>query len=134
MADDPLRDSDYAALATFRYELRRFARFSEEAAVTAGLTPQHYQVLLTLRAAPEGAMLVGALAGRLLLRPHSATELVNRLEKLGLVERGHIDDDRRKVRVAISVRGKAAITALAEHHRAELRRMRPMLERLLAAM
>nr|WP_286207817.1 MarR family transcriptional regulator [Hephaestia sp. MAHUQ-44] len=114
--------------------MRRFARFSEEAAVTAGLTPQHYQVLLTLRAAPEGAMLVGALAGRLLLRPHSATELVNRLEKLGLVERGHIDDDRRKVRVAISVRGKAAITALAEHHRAELRRMRPMLERLLAAM
>ncbi|RIA35384.1 DNA-binding MarR family transcriptional regulator [Hephaestia caeni] len=134
MAGDPLCDRDYEALATFRYELRRFVRFSEEAAIAAGLTPQHYQVLLTLRASPDGAMLVGALAGRLLLRPHSTTELVNRLEKLGLVERHHAPDDRRKVHVAISAQGRAAITSLAAHHRAELRRMRPMLERLLGSM
>src|SRR3546814_4492793 len=94
MAGDPFCDRDYEALATFRYELRRFVRFSEEAAIAAGLTPQHYQVLLTLRASPDGAMLVGALAGRLLLRPHSTTELVNRLEKIGLVERHHAPDDR----------------------------------------
>src|SRR3546814_13391950 len=93
MAGDPFCDRDYEALATFRYELRRFVRFSEEAAIAAGLTPQHYQVLLTLRASPDGAMLVGALAGRLLLRPHSTTELVIRLEKIGLVERHHAPDD-----------------------------------------
>src|SRR3546814_5779327 len=74
MAGDPFCDRDYEALATFRYELRRFVRFSEKAANAAGLTPQHYQVLLTLRASPDGAMLVGALAGRLLLRPHSRSE------------------------------------------------------------
>src|SRR3546814_3051408 len=95
MAGDPFCDRDYEALATFRYELRRFVRFSEEAAIAAGLTPQHYQVLLTLRASPDGAMLVGALAGRLLLRPHSTPELVNRLEQIGQIGRHHAPDDRR---------------------------------------
>src|SRR3546814_19289212 len=78
-------------------------------------------------------MLVGALAGRLLLLPHSTTELVNRLEKIGLVERHHAPDDRRKVHVAISAQGRAAITSLAAHQRAALRRMRPMPERLLGS-
>src|SRR3546814_7041644 len=122
MAGDPFCDRDYEALATFRYELRRFVRFSEEAAIAAGLTPQHYQVLLTLRASPDGAMLVGALAGRLLLRPHSTTELVNRREKIGLVERQHAPDDRRKGHVAISAQGRAAITSLSANHRAALDR------------
>ncbi|HVI98822.1 MAG TPA: MarR family transcriptional regulator [Sphingomonas sp.] len=129
-----MRDKDYETLATFRYELRRFVRFSEEAAVAAGLTPQHYQVLLALRASPDGAMLVGALADRLMLRPHSTTELVNRLEKIGLVVRCRSEEDRRHVSVAITRQGRAAITSLAAHHRAELRRMRPMLERLLEHM
>src|SRR5690606_28733947 len=74
MTGDPLQDRDYEALAAFRYELRRFLRFSEEAAIAAGLTPQHYQVLLALRASPGGGMMIGALADRLMLRPHSTTE------------------------------------------------------------
>src|SRR3546814_17146544 len=92
MAGDPFCDRDYEALATFRYELRRFVRFSEEAAIAAGLTPQHYQVLLTLRASPDGAMLVGALAGRLLMRPPRTPEIVHTPEKIRLVERQHPPD------------------------------------------
>src|SRR3546814_11665542 len=115
MAGDPFCDRDYEALATFRYELRRFVRFSEEAAIAAGLTPQHYQVLLTLRASPDGAMLVGALAGRLFLRPPSTTELVNRLEKIGLVERHHAPEQRRTVHVEIRAPGLAALPSLAGH-------------------
>src|SRR3546814_17885061 len=110
MAGDPCCDRDYEALATFRYELRRFVRFSEEAAIAAGLTPQHYQVLLTLRASPDGAMLGRALAGRLLLRPPSTTVIVNRLEKIGLVKRHHEPGEIRKVHVPFSAPRRAEMT------------------------
>src|SRR3546814_17162902 len=96
--------------------------------------PCQYWWLPTLRESLDVARLMGAPAGRLWLRPHSTAELANRLEKIGLVERHHAPDDRRKVHVAISAQGRAAITSLAAHHRAELRRMRPMLERLLGSM
>jgi DNA-binding MarR family transcriptional regulator len=134
MARDAVPDKDYETLARFRYELRHFLRFSEEAAADAGLTPQQHQALLAIRAQPSGEMLVGTLAERLLLRPHSATELVNRLEKLGLVERRQLEDDRRKVCVAITRCGRDALGSLAASHRAELRRMRPMLEGLIDRM
>ncbi len=38
----------YAALADFRFRLRRFLAFSEAAAARAGLPPQQHQALLTL--------------------------------------------------------------------------------------
>ena len=134
MAPDPVCDKDYETLARFRYELRRFLRFSEDAAAEAGLTPQQHQALLAVRAMEGGEMLVGTLAERLLLRPHSATELVNRLEKLGLVARRQLKDDRRKVCVAITPHGRAMLDSLAASHRTELRRMRPMLEGLIDRM
>ncbi len=134
MAIDPVCDHDYETLARFRYELRRFLRFSEDAAAEAGLTPQQHQALLAIRAGEGGEMLVGTLAERLLLRPHSTTELVNRLEKLGLVERRQLEDDRRKVCVAVTAHGRGVLGSLSASHRAELRRMRPMLERLIEGM
>ena len=134
MATEPVCDEDYETLARFRYELRRFLRFSEEAAVEAGLTPQQHQALLAIRGQHGGEMLVGTLAERLLLRPHSTTELVNRLEKLGLVERHQLADDRRKVCVAITRHGRDVLGSLSASHRAELRRMRPMLEGLIESM
>lgn len=134
MTRDPVCDDDYETLARFRYELRRFLRFSEEAAGAAGLTPQQHQALLAIRAGEGGEMLVGTLAERLLLRPHSTTELVNRLERLGLVERRQLEDDRRKVCVAITAHGRDVLGSLSASHRAELRRMRPMLEGLIEGM
>jgi len=134
MVVDPVCNKDYETLARFRYELRRFLRFSEDAAADAGLTPQQHQALLAVRAEEGGEMLVGELAERLMLRPHSATELVNRLEKLGLVERRQLKDDRRKVCVAITRHGRTVLGSLAASHRAELRRMRPMLEGLIDRM
>jgi DNA-binding MarR family transcriptional regulator len=134
MTVDPVCDKDYETLARFRYELRHFLRFSEDAAAGAGLTPQQHQALLAIRAQPDGEMLVGTLADRLLLRPHSTTELVNRLEKLGLVERRQLVDDRRKVCVAITSHGRGVLGSLAASHRGELRRMRPMLEGLIDRM
>ena len=131
MTDD-VRDDDYATLATFRYELRRFLHFSERAAETAGLTAQQHQALLAVRAAAGMELPIGALAERLLLRPHSATGLVDRLQKLELVERAASETDRRQVRVRLTEKGKALLASLSSSHRAELRRMRPLLTELVS--
>lgn len=131
MASDDL-PIDYAALATFRYELRRFLHFSASAAEGAGLTPQQYQALLEIRAAEGGAMAVGTLAERLMLRPHSASGLIDRLERLALVERARTHADRRQVHVRLTGKGDALLASLAANHRAELQRMRPLLTDLIA--
>jgi DNA-binding MarR family transcriptional regulator len=131
MADDDVRDEDYTTLATFRYELRNFLHFSENAAAEAGLTAQQHQALLALRGVPGGSMLVGELAERLLLRPHSASGLVDRLMGLGLVERNREDDDRRQVRILLTETGRKVLASLAASHRAELRRLRPLLTELM---
>lgn len=129
---DPLTDADFAALSSFRHTLRRFLQFSGAAAVAAGLTPQQHQALLAIRAGRERELLVGALAERLMLRPHSATELINRMEKLGLVCRTAGEADRRQVTVGLTAKGEKLLNDLSEAHRAELRRLRPLLSELMA--
>lgn len=130
MADE-LDDESYRALAAFRYELRRFLHFSENAARGAGLTPQQHQALLAIRAAPGGEMLVGELAERLLLRPHSASELAARLEGQGLAMRQHDAADRRQVHLRLTKEAMEILTSLTVAHRAELRRSGPLLHKLL---
>ena len=132
VAVEPMGDDDYRTLATFRLELRRFLKFSDRAAAAVGLTAKQHQALLAVRAADEGAVRVGALADALLLQSHSATELVDRLEKLGLVERTADRDDARRVMVRLTPRGDAQLAALTEAHHAELKRMKPMLNQLIA--
>lgn len=129
-----LDEQDYAALAGFRFELRRFLRFSEQAAANAGLTPQQHQALLAIRARSDEGMLVGDLAERLMLKPHSASELVKRLAEHGLVERRPGSADRRQVHVALTDRARDLLTSLSASHKAELRRLRPLLQRLLGAL
>ena len=134
MAAESLSESEYETLATFRRELRLFLRFSEDAAVKAGLTAQQYQALLAIRAAPQAQMLIGELAEHLLIRPNSATELVNRLEALGLVARRSASDDRRQVRVELRQPAIEILQSLASMHRVELRRLRPLLNDLLVGL
>lgn len=132
MAARQLEDEAYRTLASFRHELRRFLRFSEEAAAEAGITAQQHQALLTLRAADKTEMLIGELADQLLLRPHSATELVNRLAALDLVERRADPADARRVWVRLTRTGNARLATLAGAHHAELQRLGPLLGDLLA--
>lgn len=132
MASRDIADHDYQTLAMFRHELLRFLRFSERAAKQAGLTAQQYQALLAIRAAPEATMLVGELAGRLLIRPHSATELIDRLERLDLITRQPATEDRRQVRVALTAKTHDMLVSLAATHRLELKRLGPLLADLMA--
>jgi DNA-binding MarR family transcriptional regulator len=118
-----LSDGDYARLLEFRVELRRFLHWSEEAAAAAGLTPAQHQLLLAVRGAPD-APTIGDVADLLLLRHHSAVELVDRAETAGLVERRPDHDDQRVVRVALTRDGSARLEALSASHLEELARLR----------
>jgi DNA-binding MarR family transcriptional regulator len=129
-----ISDSDYTTLAGFRYALREFVRYSESAAQQAGLTPRQHQALLAIRAGPGGTLHVGELAERLFLRPHSASELVKRMEEQGLLRRETGTADKRQVTVRLHQRGETMLENLSRSHRAELRRLRPMLQELLAGL
>lgn len=129
-----LRAEDYRVLAGFRRDLRRFLRFSEQAALNAGLTPRQYQALLALRGSPRRRLSIGALAAELEIRHHSAVGLVDRLAALGLAGRHGVSDDRRRVEVWCTPRGDRTLARLAAVHRAELHALAPTLRRLLRAL
>jgi DNA-binding MarR family transcriptional regulator len=128
-----LDTDDYARLAAFRQGLREFLRFSEDAAERAGLSAQHYQAMLILRACPDDERLsINDLANRLLIKHNSAVGLVDRLVKEGLARREASGADRRKVELKLTARGRAILAKLAEMHRRELGRIGPELKRLIA--
>ena len=128
-----LGTADYARLAAFRGALRQFLRFSEEAAAQAGLTSQHYQAMLILRArGDDGSVAISDLARELLIRHNSAVGLVDRLEGEKLVLRVPSSTDRRKVGLRLSPRGRQLLARLAAIHRRELERIGPALEQLVA--
>ena len=121
---------DYRALADFRYQLRRFLSFSNEAARAAGLEPRQHQLLLAVKGMPEGVeATVGTIAERLQIQHHSTVELVDRMENRGLVRRLRSADDRRRVLVSLTARGEALLARLSAVHRAEVRSVRPRLLR-----
>jgi DNA-binding MarR family transcriptional regulator len=127
-------DAQFRALARFRSALRRFLRYSEEAARGAGLTPQQHQALLAMRGRPEEPMTIGDIARELAVRHHSAVGLVDRLAAQGLVVRARAAGDRRQVRVRLTAKGRRVLASLAAAHRDELRRVGPELGELLAAL
>ncbi len=126
-------DAEYVALAEFRHRLRRFLAFSEMQARAAGLNPQQHQLLLAVRAFGEQPPSIGELAERLVLRHHSAVELVDRLQKKRLVVRQRSEPDRRLARVALTARGAELLQKLSLAHRDELRRTAPQLARALTS-
>ncbi|HWA11407.1 MAG TPA: MarR family transcriptional regulator [Opitutaceae bacterium] len=127
-----LRPSHYQHLAALRQALRRFLRFSQEAAGTAGLTPQQHQALLAIKGFPGGGDIsVGELAARLHLQPHSAVGLVDRLAQRQLVRRVRSSRDRRRVHLQLTARGERVIGRLSAVHLQELRQSGVELRRLL---
>jgi DNA-binding MarR family transcriptional regulator len=119
---------DYAALAEFRYQIRRFLRFSEEAARKSGIEPQQYQMLLAIKGLPEGSRArIGELAERLQIEHNSTVELINRLEGQDLVQRNRSTEDRREVIVSLTNKGEYILRELALHHRQQLRTAGPQL-------
>ena len=129
--------SDYQALAEFRYQIRKFLRFSEQAVEAAGMERGQYQLMLAIKGMPEGVRpRIRELANRMQIQHHSAVELINRLETGGYVRRERAQDDRREVLLALTSKGERVLAELALHHHDELRRAAPdlvaALRRLMA--
>ena len=118
----PLSKRDFESLSEFRYQLRRFERFSENAAQAEGITPMQYFVLLHIKGMPGRTWAsVGELAERFQIKPHSMVTLVSRCEAAELVVRRPSDTDRRLVEVHLLPKGEQVLARLAALHRAELK-------------
>lgn len=129
---DPVSDTvDYVALADFRHALRLFLVFSERRAAEQGLTAQQHQALLAIRGAPGEQVTIGFVAERLVIKPHSASGLIERLEVLGLIARSASENDRRQALIGLTPKARALLEQLSATHREELIRLRPMLTGLL---
>jgi DNA-binding MarR family transcriptional regulator len=117
-----LAKKDFEQLSEFRYQMRRFERFSENAAQGEGITPLQYLLLLHIRGYPgRDWATVGELAERLQAQHHGVVALVSRCEALGLVRRQVSETDRRQVEVHLEKPGEKVLARLAELHRAELK-------------
>lgn len=130
-----LTEEEYRSLAQFRYALRRFLAFSEEAARSQGLTPAQHQLLLAVRGveATGAAPSLTDLAEQLQTRLHSVGELVGRAVEHGLVERHADPDDARRVLVTTTAQGREHLEELSQLHRRELRRFRTEMNQVLGA-
>lgn len=117
---------NYQAMAEFRYQIRRFLRFSEQAARESGVEPKQYQLMLALKGLPgEFRPRIGELAERLQIQHHSTVELVNRLATRGYIRRHKSDLDKREVLVSLTPSGEKVLRELALDHQAEIKSRGP---------
>jgi len=127
----PISKADYETLATFRYIVRQFLHFSEEAAQAVGVTPQQHQAMLAIKGFPgRDYVTIGELAERLQIRHHSAVGLVDRLAAQDLAAR-EPGSDPRSVYVKLTPHGTDVLHQLTSAHREELRRIGPDFRALL---
>ena len=133
-----LTDRDYSRLLTVRAGMRRFERWSAEQATALGVTPGQHQLLLAVRghtgAHPSVGPTIRQVADYLLIRHHSAVELIDRCEGAGLVEGERDADDRRVVRLRLSPHGDKILADLSGAHLEELARLTPLFEAMLDAL
>jgi DNA-binding MarR family transcriptional regulator len=121
-------DTDYRRLLEFRTGLRRFLRWSEQEAAVVGLSPAQHQLLLAIRGhGDDEAPTIGDVAESLLLKHHSAGELVDRAERHRLVRRVPDRDDHRVMRLELTATGRKKLEALSALALEELRRLGPQL-------
>ena len=128
-------DVDYQRLLALRTGLRRFQHWSEEQAQRSGLTSGQHQLLLAIRGhVGSQAPSVGDIADALLLRQHSATELIDRASLAGLVVRRDDPTDARMVRLALTPLGRRRLASLSILHMEELKRLGRQIAPLIGAL
>lgn len=128
-----LSPEDYTNLLQFRTALRRFDSWSHGQARRVGLTHAQHQLMLAVKGHPdpEGPT-IGEAAEYLNTRHHSVVGLVDRAERAGVLRRDRDLDDARVVRLRLTALGEERIAQLTELHVAELARLAPVLQHLVA--
>ncbi|MCY1541189.1 MarR family protein [compost metagenome] len=123
MSDDQgtIEKQRFEALSEFRFRLRSFLRFSEDAARVEGITVLQYQLMLHTQAFPgrEWAT-VSEIAERLQAQPHGVVALVSRCEEAGLVKRKPSTTDRRQVEIHLLAAGRRKLERLALLHKSQV--------------
>ena len=128
MPEPDLSDAQYSQLLEFRTSLREFLHWSEEQARAAGLSPAEHQLLLAIRGHPgPDPPTVGDAARSLLLRHHSAVQLIDRAEQRELVRRQPDPRDGRVVRLRLTPLGRRRLRRLSALHVEELEKLAPAL-------
>lgn len=118
-----IRD-DVQDLAWFRYTLRKFLRFSENAARLCGVTPQQHQLLLGIAGhTGRGWATLSELAEFLQEKHNSVVGLVERAAQHGLVRKTQGVEDRRVVVVSLTRRGEGVLLKLTQLHKEEVQRV-----------
>lgn len=131
-AMEPSAETDYVSLLEFRTALRRFHHWSEQQAKAVGLTQAQHQLLLAVKGhTGDQDPTIGDIADHLLLRHHSAVELVNRAQAGGLIERHRDTQDGRIVRLRLTAKGEDCLDRLTPLHVAELEQLGPLLQHVI---
>lgn len=126
---------NFTAMAELRYQIRRFLRFSENAARQAGIEPQQHQLLLAVRGLPDVLKpTIGVLAERMQLQHHSTVELIDRLVERGFLFRLRSTDDKRQVLVKLTHNGEEFLKRLSLHHLQELQSAGPTFVKVLQSL
>jgi DNA-binding MarR family transcriptional regulator len=128
-----LSDAEYIALGAFRKAMRQFLQFSEEGAREQGLSSQQHQALLAIRAHTGlEAMSIGELAQCLLIKNHSAVELIARMVEHDLVERTVSPDDRRRILLRLRPRGVVVLETISLRNLRQLNQTAENLRQILS--
>lgn len=110
-------------MASLRYVLRKFLRFSKDfLGTSAKLTPEQYEALLAVKAFSAGeGLTVGQLSERVQVKHHTAVSLTDKLAARKLVTKRRKSADRRYVYVKLTSAGTKLVKALAAAHHREIR-------------
>ena len=115
----------FEELAFFRHRIRKFLRFSEDAARACGITPQQHQLMLGIAGfTGAGSATISEIAEFLQEKHNSVVGLIDRAVQSGLVERAESPEDRRVVVVSLTPRGEEILLQLSLLHQDEVRRLR----------
>lgn len=121
MSRPALKKQEFETLSQFRYQLRRFLRFSEQVTRRHGITPLQYLLLLHIKGFPgRDWATVSELAERLQAQHHGVVALISRCEARAWVRREQGRSDRREVEIHLTAAGERMVAKMAQLHRDEL--------------
>ena len=119
-------------IAEFRSALAAFLERSGAGARRHGLTPQRYLLLLMIKGAPDGneRVTMGELAARLRISANTASELVSRAARAGLVVRERSAADLRVVELRLTDEGERRLAQAVAATDADRRLLSQAFQRL----
>ncbi|WP_136605569.1 MarR family winged helix-turn-helix transcriptional regulator [Paenibacillus dokdonensis] len=121
MTHENLPKAVYEQLAEFRYRLRKFIHFSENAARNIGLTPQQHQLMLTIQGFPgRDFVTIAEAAEKLQITHHACVGLVSRCVHVGLIIRRVNLEDARSIHIALTEKGMDFLRKLSAVHLMQL--------------